>query len=416
MRIVRNHDEKGNNSDKHFRELRNLETQPSPNLWDKLEYQLDEHRERVKHDHWYKALIALLIPFTVINVLITYDLADYDSQVASATKEFNGPQFPDLNEMNLSPGNPENKGGWGNFFDGFFLPQGANATETGNSIAEPKVVAPETALASAESDFLPTSLIGFETTENLASGALTPFERKVLKASVSADDMMKHRSKENAGGKTGSVKGFHFGVEGGINNRWMIHQNSSLYPLSSNRVERKLNLAATYGISAGYDFSNRFGIEAEWILQSRQGQRYYELRYGKIPVHGEVYIEYMHVPVMFKYKWTKVPVRNNYPRVLNLVTGIQYSRLHDMHIVQDGLDLSGVNELFNRNELGLLVGIEYDIFVHRNVYVSVGARASISTDAKAFPYINSENTQTCNALFGLNASVHYLAKRKTSNR
>jgi hypothetical protein len=48
MRIVRNNDQSGNNLDRHFRELRNLETPPSSDLWDKVEYRLDDDRERIK--------------------------------------------------------------------------------------------------------------------------------------------------------------------------------------------------------------------------------------------------------------------------------------------------------------------------------------------------------------------------------
>ncbi len=392
MRIVRTNDESGNNLDRHFRELRNLETQPSADLWDKLEYRLDDERQRIKHDHWYKVLIMLLVPFTIINLLITYDLN---------VSEGNNENFPLHSQINPNdvPGNLSKPGSWGNFLNGVSFPDY-------NEMAPKADFAEIIPLPSVGVNYINASE-SFAGTVNPGTPSL--LERQMLETSATAGDVIKYHSRKIVDDGIASVKGFHIGVEGGLNNSWMFYKENSNPTVGSNN-SRKFGLTGTYGFSVGYDFP-RFGIEAEWLMQSRQTQDFWELRYGKILLSGTVNIEYMHFPVMFKYKFTRIPSHSTKPQVLNLVTGLQYSRLRNMELLDEGLNMEKVASLINTNELGLLVGLEYDIFLHRNYFLSMGVRASISSDAAAFPYVNS-NTGTYNLLVGANASLNFLAKRK----
>lgn len=398
MRIVRTNDGNGDNLDRHFRELRNLEMQPSSDLWDKLEYRLDDERERIKHDHWYKALVMLLIPFTVINLLITYDL-----NVTESRDEYSFQQHSLFSTYDV-PNNPNKPGGWGNFLNGVFLPD-YNETTPKADLTE---IIP---LPSAGANYI--HIQDEQAFESLA-GAVNPgtpslLERQMLETSATAGDVIKYHSRKIVDDGIASVKGFHIGIEGGINNSWMFYKEHANPTVGSNN-SRKFGLTGTYGFSAGYDFP-RFGIEAEWLMQSPQTQEFWELRYGKILLGGTVKLEYMHFPVMFKYKFTRIPSHSTKPQVLNLVTGFQYSRLRNMELLEEGLNMGKVSSLISTNELGLLAGLEYDIFLHKNYFLSIGIRASISTDAKAFPFVNSD-TGTYNLLVGANASLNFLARRK----
>jgi len=408
MRIVRNNDENSGNLEKHFRELRNLEIPPSPDLWDKLEDKLEEDKARVKHDHWYKALILLLIPFTVINILVTYELS-YPTGERKGSKP-DGFTQNILSSKNALSGTRERLGGWGIFFkEGFF---------SGSAFIKDNQVKKDAISEPVKQEISPVHTASFtEATEDETSIIIQNappliIEKRMAETSVTYNDLLNYHARKMLDESVASVKGLHFGIEGGINNSWMLHKDNSLHPLIGNKIHRKFDMGTTYGFSLGYDFSHRYGIEAEFILKSRQGQEYRELRYGKIPVNGEVNLDYLLVPVLFKYKWTKASPRSLNPRVLNLIAGIQYGRLRHAEVVQNGLDLEKVSELFNRDELGLLLGIEYDLFVHPKYFLSMGARASISTDAGAFPYFNSEKTGTYNMLIGMNASFNYLVQKR----
>ncbi|HXH20214.1 MAG TPA: porin family protein [Chitinophagales bacterium] len=401
MRLIRDNDETHDSLERHFRELRNLETPPSSDLWDKVEYKLDEERERVKHDHWYQAIILLLIPVTIINILFTWlpegnrnkpiDVVNGDALLKRIP--LSGSNFPN---------DPEFSGAWGFFLKGDFFPR---KTSSADNVALAESCVEGIPGASIESEEPPLAI-----QSQHPSGIQFPG----TETKVKFDDVINPLAGK-AAERTSPVKGFHVGLEGGVNNSWLLHKDNTLHPLIGNMIHRKFDFGVSCGISAGYDFSNRWGIEAEWIIKSLQGQTYWENRYNKILINGQVNLEYMHLPVMVKYKWTKAGIRSPNPKVLNLVAGVQYSRLRGAEVVQNGLDIAGVKELFNRDEMGLLLGVEYDMFFHQNYYISLGARASIATDARAFPYFNSEKTETYNVLIGATASFNYLLRKKRSD-
>jgi hypothetical protein len=78
------------------------------------------------------------------------------------------------------------------------------------------------------------------------------------------------------------------------------------------------------------------------------------------------------------------------------------------------------NDIFNntdkdiipKNELGLALGLEYDIYMTNNTYLTIGARTSVSTDVKSFPYFGPNNLKTLNMLLGVNASLNFQMRPK----
>lgn len=75
MRPIKPTDENSFNFDKHFRDnLRNGEVTPPAGLWDKLDADLDQQKERVKYNHWYYASIALLLFFAGFNLITSFNV------------------------------------------------------------------------------------------------------------------------------------------------------------------------------------------------------------------------------------------------------------------------------------------------------------------------------------------------------
>jgi len=419
MRIVRNNEDKGSVFDKHFRELRNSEVSPAGDLWDRVEYKLDEDRQRVKHDHWYHALLLLLIPLTAVNVYLTYDLQGlYVSFFKKGATEqisneaiFLGNNLPSQlystggSSIPLSLHNPFAE--IANTANNELLP---NKYER-NTSADAKSV-----FVNASNELLPDAHSSI--TQNsfqsdaIAANDLMPVERLLLETDATPQDVKFNHARNKLERKQSAIKGFHVGVEGGLNHSMVLINDSKLDQIIGGNIHRKLDLGAYYAVSMGYDFSRKFGVETELIFCSQQGQKYSELRYGKVHVDGEIDLEYMSVPVLFKYKMTKMGGKALNPRVINFVAGLQYSRLKEASIKMNNLDLQNATEPFNRDELGVVLGLEYDLFVSPNYFVTLGTRASISSDIHAFPYFVPQASQTYNVLVGVNASFHYLMKRK----
>jgi hypothetical protein len=47
-----------------------------------------------------------------------------------------------------------------------------------------------------------------------------------------------------------------------------------------------------------------------------------------------------------------------------------------------------------------------------NTYLTLGARTSVSTDVKSFPYFGPNNLKTLNVLLGVNASLNFQIRPK----
>lgn len=424
MRIVRNNGEKGNVFDKHFRELRNSEVPPPGDLWDRIEYTLDEDRQRVKHDHWYHALLLLLIPLTAINIYLTYDLQGlYVSFFKKGTDEYAAHHNALASAEILSPSLPSER-------DYASIPFVLNKSELVNTIpprgnqfstiVQTGSLETHTAITAGNAVALSENIFenervreGNEELQNVApEHSPIPVERLMLETSLTPQDVKFAHAKNEHVRKQSAVKGFHVGIEGGLNHSMVLMKESNLDPIIGSNVHRKLNPGAYYAVSMGYDFSRKFGIETELIFCSKQGQKYSELRYGKIPIDGEITLEYMSVPLLFKYKMTTMGGKSLNPRALNFIAGLQYSRLKEAKISLNDLDIKNATQPFNRDELGFVLGLEYDIFFSPNYFLTLGTRASISSDIHAFPYFVPQASQTYNVLVGVNASFHYLMKRR----
>ena len=59
--------------------------------------------------------------------------------------------------------------------------------------------------------------------------------------------------------------------------------------------------------------------------------------------------------------------------------------------------------------MGITFGFDYDLFMTKNLFFSIGTRGTLSSDIKSFPLlINDENQNPYTFLLGFNASLKYL--------
>lgn len=414
MRRVRTNDESGNNFNRHFREqLRNSEVEPSANLWDKINYKLDGEREKIKYDHWYYALLILLIPLAIANIYTNYDLEDYYSSLMDKS-----PSGHNSVAANNTPESIEN-----------LLPFKNNCAYSDNEEGELNCYGDNDrqsiAYASSSADRVSTTWKDlqrdgddfFNTATASIGDGLTRTEIEGLDKKFSSADIplgIDDRQRLFADPRD-VVKGFHFGVDFGAHVNYFVFRQHALRPLISGDVSLQPFHGTQFGVSLGYNFSHRFGMEIEGIFRSTQGIKYQESRFNnKLVINGEVDLDYMHFPVLFKYKWSRISSRSYNPKVLNVLAGIQYSRLKSVNYTSDGYDYEIPENIFNQNELGLTLGLEYDLFLHRNYYISLGARGTFLADAGS--YFNSTQSTTYNYLIGLNASLNYQVSRKHRNR
>jgi len=224
-----------------------------------------------------------------------------------------------------------------------------------------------------------------------------------LNENMSNDDVKKALRSELLG-----VKGFHIGVGGTFHNSWVLmNPQSEELNFLGRHLQYDFDYGYSYGLTAGYDFSSEFGVATGFTFNSVQGQKLTHKINGQ-RVTSEIDMNYMHVPVLFKYKWSKMSPITRKPLVLNSVFGLQFSRMKSATIRTNGEKLRGESK-FASTDLGVVLGLEYDIFLGKNYYMTIGARGQVSSDIRAFPAIfSNKRNKTEKVLLGVKLSINRL--------
>lgn len=444
MRPIKPTDENSFNFDKHFRDnLRNGEVTPPAGLWDKLDADLDQQKERVKYNHWYYASIALLLFFAGFNLITSFNVEEYyaakklakenryvgtyllagehPSQVAgfsySHYRRINQPinyNFED-NEPLVTVHDYANSR--------YFTPYiGVNASNIMYGNTQGKHNANKTnRLAKAQTGLAVLELqapanpfyIAYNAKEQLLDEqTIAPIDLapKKSEGTFTKDDIKKNSRPIST---LGNIKGFYIGAEYVYTANRLFQKNSAFYPLLGYDAKYNFQTGYQYGVKVGYHFSHRMALELGWIINSTQGQSFSDNLYGKIPVSGSINLTYTQVPLMFKYKFARMSGITKQPMSLNLIGGFAYSHLKASKMNLNTDRLENISEMVARNEVGVIVGLEYDIYVHKNMFITFGARTGIYTDTQFFKGYEKDDARLHNFTIGTSAAIHYqLPKRK----
>lgn len=172
-------------------------------------------------------------------------------------------------------------------------------------------------------------------------------------------------------------RGFHIGAFISINNVWLSNKNYSKSE-SATSIKPKITFGKSYGLNIGYDFKDRWGITSE-IQYSEQGQKYSERNnYGLST--KEVKLNYVQVPVLIKYKNSFINNYNSKPIMFSVLFGPQFSYLVKKEVL---LNTQSVNSNpYNKIQGGLMAGIDFDLYMTRYMYMTIGARTGFGTSFK----------------------------------
>ncbi|NTW33372.1 MAG: PorT family protein [Bacteroidetes bacterium] len=206
---------------------------------------------------------------------------------------------------------------------------------------------------------------------------------------------------------------YHITAQYTYNNTWILNQNT-YGQFKGNRLSYRMDFGSSVGIMAGYDVRREYGFEAGIIFRSFQGQTYFDkLSIGEFA--REIDLEYVHIPVMYKFK--KYLKGGKTPLILNIVTGIQYGRLLSALETVNLID-KDITERFNKNEIGLILNLENDLYLIDFFYLTVGLNSSIGNNINAqdWPVKDGVSETSHNLLIGLNFGMSYYFGAKKSSR
>lgn len=407
-----------NKLDQYFKDqLHDVNMQPPQFMWDNIEEQLDTQREKVKFDHWYYIILALLIPFTISNLFINYNIDSHldnfyertNKQIASLfTNDSNS--IAEINNPNIKISFTNNARN--NKKDNFIVPP-INPSKKFSS----KSKLNKTLLSVRSNKLINTNsspdtiILSQEAISNLnaqSAGILFHSNEEIEFFPLKNQNIDIENTIEK---KLDNLKGFFLGADMKLNNSWFLIKRNKLGAFLSQDVQYNFNYGYAYGVSWGYNFSKSFGLESE-IIYSHQGQSYIDNTIRKIPIEGDIELTYIQLPVLAKYRWARVSGITQKPVAFNVLLGPVYSYLVQSNYLVNNDELLNEKEIIPQHELGLSLGLEYDIFMSNNTYFTLGARTSVSSDVQSFPFIGSNNLKTINLLVGINASVNFQIRPK----
>lgn len=421
--------------------LRHHQVTPDLRIWQHIEKQLDAEREKTKYDHWYYIILAILIPITVATILLEYDfthIADrlhrglntrldwlYADEPELYTSRLKTPSITDgtiyvlntqhavnpdlISQSDATLHHPANtslpESSVDNQLTLSTLPIKANYPlmpmlpkinetepgEGGSSTEESGVSAIQVERISGDGITLDTELLT---------------EDALIKPITINNTLYFFEEKLNA------IKGVYLGGGARLNNNWFLIKRTAVSKFADQDMEYHFEYDVAYLLSGGYNFSRKWGMETELTL-ARQRQTFIDKSNRKIMLEGNINLTYLQFPLLVKYKWSKVSGLTQQPVVMNFMLGPAYTRLLQANytVNHESFDRKQVN--FARNELGMMMGMEYELYLNRHFFIALGARAGISTDIRSFPYVHADRINTLNAFVGLDASLNlHLRGRK----
>ncbi|MFN8284207.1 MAG: outer membrane beta-barrel protein [Chitinophagales bacterium] len=173
-------------------------------------------------------------------------------------------------------------------------------------------------------------------------------------------------------------QGFHIGAFISINNIWLSNRSFSCGENVSS-IKPKIDFGKSYGLNIGYDYTDHWGIELE-AQYAEQGQKYTETSVNMNSTR-EVNLNYLKFPLMVKYKQSFINNYNSKPIVMSFLFGPQMGFLLKKETLLNGKPTE-CKQGYSKVETGLAVGLDFDLYMMRYMYLTIGARTGFGTSFK----------------------------------
>jgi hypothetical protein len=167
----------------------------------------------------------------------------------------------------------------------------------------------------------------------------------------------------------------------------------------------KTDFGVMFGVTAGYCFRNRIGIETGVNFLSIQGQKYEGLVGGK-HISQEIMLSYQNFPVYLKLKHQVG--KGDLPIVVNAMLGGHYGRLKRAQLLTNDLfPIREVTEEISQREVAFGGGVEADFYIDSRLYITLGVRSTLSKDISGPLRMSNEHMRNLlvGANFGLNFTI-----------
>ena len=199
------------------------------------------------------------------------------------------------------------------------------------------------------------------------------------------------------------LKGMYIGAAASYNQTSLIEYGSIFR--GERPIQPSLKFGTSKGLTAGYNFNNKFGLQADYIYNSVQGQNYVTSQ-DEIVTEKTLALYYDQVSLSAKFKQARMSDLTAQPIVINYIAGLQYGMLRQYRLPQEKR-WETEEELFKNYEYAIVLGLDYDVYLQKNLFLSLGARGSLSTDISAHEAPLDDYAKR-NFVFGVRGGINYV--------
>lgn len=182
-----------------------------------------------------------------------------------------------------------------------------------------------------------------------------------------------------------NLKGFYVGPDAGASIQLAIKNHQTANPIIGNRINYLPTVSAKMAIVLGYNINNRIGIESK-MSYLRQSQKFESLKYDA-KANGTLKLTYLEIPLNVRYKFNQMSKNAQHISSINVSAGLQYAYLAQAKLSmktkitkQNTKSKTDMHDYLSNHRLGVDAGVDYDIFLSKNLYWTVGVDGSIMGD------------------------------------
>lgn len=206
--------------------------------------------------------------------------------------------------------------------------------------------------------------------------------------------------------------GFYFGNSFAVNNSWLLNNDTKNGMKKNTLDDVNPYWGNSYALLSGYNFSDKFSAQVEWMIYNKQGQKYIDYNEGHQTTRDEL-LNYTQFNLLIKKKITRMAFKAKTPLSFCTIAGIHYSILKSAKDVINGKTISDKDDYFNNN-YGVILGLGYEISMKKHWIISTSLQIDtyLRNVCKGSPSVPAYFDRTYISSIGMQAGVAYLFTKK----
>jgi hypothetical protein len=190
-------------------------------------------------------------------------------------------------------------------------------------------------------------------------------------------------------------------------NTWLLNSDTYNGLKAGTLNQAKVSYGKSYNVLVGYHLSNKYCLQTEWVINNTHQQQYIDYQNGK-EVNRDLKVNFTQVNVLMKNKNEAFYFGNKLHTSFNYLAGINYSYVKSF-TQQTDETISSVKGDYQNNQYSIILGLEYQVFIHSSWIITSGLRSNIGLQNiyKGNAIIPSQFNRTYDSSIGLNIGLCY---------